>query len=61
MNCKLSLFVEFEVTDGHEKMDTIAIPIIIADLNRNAMRYAVRNPPKIMPIHICEKLVQVLQ
>lgn len=28
------------------------MPIIIADLNLNAIRYAVKKPPKMIPIHI---------
>lgn len=46
--------IHWYVTYGHDRIETIAMPMMIADLTRKAMSQAVRRPPKI-PSHICTK------
>lgn len=44
--------LEKQITYGHERIDTIAIPITIANLTRNAMRKATSNPPHMIASHV---------
>ncbi len=41
-----------EGTYGHERMETRAMPMMMAPLTRNAMRMVVSKPPQTIPIHI---------